>query len=101
MLPVADPLGTETYIALGALCLNVKLASAALGLTCRLFNSSEFNATAWQPRSLSISSNLEPYFVFSIGKGKEPTATSAAGPAVYRLDSFGSDPHQDPPVRET
>ena len=101
MLPVADPLGTETYIALGALCLNVKLASAALDLTCRLFSSSEFNVTAWQPRSLSISSNLEPYFVFSIEKGKEPTAASGTGPAVYRLDSFGSDPRQEPPVRET
>lgn len=101
MLPVADPLGTETYIALGALCLNVKLASAALGLTCRLFSSSEFKMSPWRPASFSFPPNLEPYFVFSIGKGEDASFASQPVPAVYRLDSFGSDPHRARPVGET
>ena len=85
MLPVADPLGTETYIALGALVLNVRVAAAAQGLTCRVVGPFESSTPPWQPRTISFAPNLEPYFVFTIGKGGQADSSPDPRPAVYRL----------------
>ena len=96
MLPVADPLGTETYIALGALVLNVQVASSAQGLTCRVFGPFGSKTPAWQPGTISFAPNLEPYFVFAIGKGREDDPPPPPPPslAVYRLNSFHSKPSE-------
>lgn len=97
MLPVADPLGTETYIALGVLVLNVRVAAAAQGLTCRVVGPFESRTPPWRPRTISFAPNLEPYFVFTIGKGGQVDSSPDPRPAVYRLNSFQSQPKKADP----
>lgn len=97
MLPVADPLGTETYIALGMACLNVQAASAASGLGCRVWGPFGPAHAARRPRRFSPPGHLEPYFLFEIGEGGAPDSIREPVPAVYRLDSFRSDPLRVPP----
>jgi nitroreductase len=98
MLPVADPLGTEPYLALGMACLNVQVASTALGLTCRVWGPFGSEHTSWRPQGFSFPESVEPYYLFEIYDGSEPTASVEQIPAIYRLDSFGSEPrHVVPP----
>ena len=97
MLPVADPLGTETYIALGALVLNVRVAAAAQGLACRVVGPFESRNPPWRPRTISFAVNLDPYFVFIIGQGGQADFSADPRPAVYRLNTFQSQPKKAGP----
>jgi nitroreductase len=92
MLPVADPLGSESYIALGTACLNIQAASAALGLACNVRGPSDRIVKSWRPVGFSFPDNLEPYLLFGIGRAGDPQNASRPVPAVYHLDSFKAKP---------
>ncbi|HJM43894.1 MAG: nitroreductase family protein [Nitrospinota bacterium] len=97
MLPVADPLGSESYIALGTACLNIQAASAALGLACNVWGPSEQNVKSWRPVGFSFPDKLEPYLLFGIGGAGDPQNASRPAPAVYHPDSFKAKPVQIQP----
>ncbi len=88
MLPVADPLGSESYIALGTACLNIQAASAALGLACNVWGPSDQSVKSWRPVGFSFPDNLEPYLLFGIRGAGDPRNASRPAPAVYHMDSF-------------
>ena len=92
MLPVADPLGFETYLALGTACLNIQVASTALGLTCHIWGPSNQAQKAWRPRSFSFAEHLEPFILFEIGRAEDLATLRQSDPAVFFLDSYQSEP---------
>ena len=100
MLPVADPLGTESYIGLGTLCLNVQLVSAALGVNCIVWGPSGERERAWRPKSFSFADHFEPYILFEFGTDGEPPPARPLPVLVYRLDSYENEVRRDdlPPL---
>ena len=84
MLPVADPLGTECYIGLGTLCLNVQLVSAALGVNSIVWGPSGESEKAWRPQRWSFADHGEPYNLVERGTHGEPSPAPPLPLLVYR-----------------
>lgn len=102
MLKIADPLGTESYIGLGTLCLNVQLAAAALGITCTVWGPSEKEMKSWHAKIISFPDHLEPYYLFELGNDGQSPNDIQLPPLSYRIDSYNNEitPDNLPPFPE-
>ncbi len=102
MLKVADPLGTEPYIGLGTLCLNVQLAAAALGITCTVWGPSGKGMKSCRTKNISFPDHLEPYYLFKLENDGQCPDDIQLPPLSYRIDTYNNEVTLDnlPPCPE-